>query len=74
FEESPEHQPGAIPKWLSSKGANVVIAGGAGAMAQNLFGGMGIQLILGVSGPVNAVAQKYLDGKLTAGESLCDNC
>ena len=62
-----------MPKWLNEKGANVVIAGGAGAMAQNLFAQMGIELILGASGSLDDVIEKYLKGELTAGESLCDS-
>ncbi|MBW2590661.1 MAG: ATPase, partial [Deltaproteobacteria bacterium] len=33
----PPHEPGVLPKWLHEKGANVIIAGGMGAMAVNLF-------------------------------------
>jgi len=73
YEEAPEHQPGLMPKWLSSKGADLVIAGGAGAMARELFGRMGIRLILGAGGPVKEALKKYLDGSLGDGESLCDN-
>ena len=73
FEPSPEHQPGMMPKWLKEKGAEVVIAGGAGIKAQNLFNQMGIELILGASGPVETVIKEYLIGGLQHGNSLCDN-
>ncbi|MFH1415389.1 MAG: NifB/NifX family molybdenum-iron cluster-binding protein [Elusimicrobiota bacterium] len=73
FESSPEHQPGMMPKWLNEKGANVVIAGGAGPMAQNLFGQLGIELILGAAGPIDAVIEEYLKGEVKPGESMCDN-
>ena len=30
--QSPEHQPGLLPRWLTEKGATLIIAGGIGAM------------------------------------------
>ncbi|MBN2406320.1 MAG: NifB/NifX family molybdenum-iron cluster-binding protein [Elusimicrobia bacterium] len=73
FEQSPEHQPGYIPKWLNSMGVNVVIAGGAGAHAQELFDQMGIRLYLGATGEISEVIKDYTEGKLEAGESSCDH-
>ena len=73
LESSPPHQPGMLPKWLKDKGADVVIAGGAGAMARQLFGQMGIELILGVTGPVRKAVNEYLEDRLETGPSTCDS-
>ena len=49
FVEAPPHQPGLLPKWLAELGANVVLAGGMGGRAAQLFGEQGIQVMVGVS-------------------------
>ena len=35
--QAPPHEPGVIPQWLSQQGANVIIAGGMGIRAQQIF-------------------------------------
>lgn len=69
--ETPGHQPGMLPPFLKDKGVDVVIAGGMGPRAQNLFMQMEIKPIIGVTGRVDDVIQAYLDGTLESGESLC---
>jgi|SRR3989339_760807 len=71
--DCPAHQPGFIPRWLKEQGVNVVIAGGAGVKAQELFTEFGIKYFLGVQGKIEEVVKLLLDGKLAGGESLCDN-
>ena len=71
---SPEHQPGLLPKWLAEKGASVIIAGGMGPMAQQLFGQSGIKVVIGAleSDPEKAVLN-YLEGQLATGDNICDH-
>lgn len=69
--ENPGHHPGAIPKFLREMGVEYIIAGGMGRRASELFDGMGIEAVLGVSGSVDDVIAKILDGTLEGGESLC---
>ena len=70
----PEHAPGVYPKWLADQGANVIIAGGMGGRAQQLFEQNGIKVVVGASGDdPKAIVQSYLDGKLTTGANLCDH-
>jgi predicted Fe-Mo cluster-binding NifX family protein len=71
--DTPAHQPGMLPPFLNEKGVNVVISGGMGPRAQNLFSELGIEPIVGVTGNVDEVIRGYLQGKLTRGESLCDH-
>ena len=73
FETSPQHQRGVIPTWLNDLGVDLVIAGGAGRNAQMMFDQMGIKCILGVTGEIDDIIQEYLEGRLTAGDSLCDH-
>ena len=70
----PPHEPGLLPKWLGEKNVNLVIAGGMGQRAQQLFNGQGIQVVTGAtaSGP-EAVALSYLEGTLQTGSNLCDH-
>jgi predicted Fe-Mo cluster-binding NifX family protein len=70
----PHHEPGILPQWLREKEVDLVIAGGMGRRAQDLFCQYGIECIVGVS-PENAVEviTSYLNDQLTAGENLCDH-
>jgi predicted Fe-Mo cluster-binding NifX family protein len=68
----PSHEPGAFPKWLKEQGAELIIAGGMGRRAQDLFSQQGIQVISGApsAGP-NELVELYLEGDLVAGENKC---
>lgn len=71
---SPEHQPGLLPGWLAEKGVSIVIAGGMGPMAQDIFRRNGINVVLGVmeNDPEKAVLG-HLNGTLTVGDNVCDH-
>lgn len=73
FLKAPEHRPGFMPRWLKEQGVDVVIAGGAGPNAQQLFLQLGIEFILGVDGKISDVVDKYIRGTLKGGESTCDH-
>ncbi len=68
---NPGHQPGFLPVFLSEKGANVIIAGGMGAHAQELFLDRKITPVLGVTGNIDAVVTNYIAGSLEMGASSC---
>lgn len=71
---SPGHEPGLLPKWLAQQGVALIIAGGMGTRAQNLFQQNNIGVIVGVteSDPEKAVIS-YLSGILAAGNNICDH-
>lgn len=69
--ESPGHQPGVLPPFLASHQVTHVIAGGMGPRAVELFQQHGIQVILGISGPVDLVAQEFIAGRIVPGVSSC---
>jgi len=71
---SPEHQPGLLPNWLADKGVSIVIAGGMGPRAVEIFQQNGIKVVLGAleSDPEKAVLS-YLQGRLTIGDNVCDH-
>lgn len=72
--EAPPHEPGLLPRWLADRGANVIIAGGMGGRALDLFRAQGIAVVLGA--PVDEperLATAYIAGKLTTGRNSCDH-
>lgn len=70
----PQHEPGVLPAWLSEKKVDIIIAGGMGTRAQELFTEKGIQVIVGApaEGP-DELINAYLNGALAAGENICDH-
>lgn len=70
----PPHEPGLLPRWLHAQGVEVVIAGGMGHRAQELFAQSDIRVVLGAPNetPEKIVAD-YLGGSLALGENPCDH-
>jgi Mrp family chromosome partitioning ATPase/predicted Fe-Mo cluster-binding NifX family protein len=70
----PPHEPGLLPTWLQEQGADIIIAGGMGSKAQELFVGKGICVVTGASSeaPEKVVAE-YLSGMLATGANVCDH-
>lgn len=70
----PPHEPGLLPKWLSEKGVNVIIAGGMGGRAQDLFTQYNIKVVVGAmeNDPEQAVLN-HLQGTLQTGNNACDH-
>jgi len=71
---SPPHQPGLLPRWLFERGASVIVAGGMGMRAQQLFTEQDIRVIVGAptDEPANIV-NDLLHDRLSTGENLCDH-
>jgi predicted Fe-Mo cluster-binding NifX family protein len=71
---SPGHQPGFLPGWLAQQGVKVVIAGGMGPRAVELFQANGVEVVLGAmeSDPEKAVLSK-ISGALAIGDNTCDS-
>lgn len=71
---SPEHQPGLLPAWLAEKGASVVITGGMGPRAVDIFQQHGIKVVLGApEDDPEQVVLSYLEGNLAIGDNICDH-
>jgi predicted Fe-Mo cluster-binding NifX family protein len=66
------HQPGQIPQFIKSLGADVVIAGGMGANAIDWFKKLDIEVVTGVQKSVGATLDAYLAGNM-AGASGCNH-
>ena len=70
----PPHEPGVLPRWLHEQGADVIIAGGMGQRAQQLFAQNQIEVVVGApSETPEALAASYVAGTLQAGQNICDH-
>lgn len=59
-----EHTPGAVPKFLRTLNADVVLAGGMGPRAVRRFESFGIEVATGVTGEVGPAVAGYLRGEV----------
>lgn len=59
-----QHKPGQMPRFINSLGADVILAGGMGPMAVNMFRGFGIDVATGISGTIRDAVEGYLGGNL----------
>jgi len=64
------HQPGQVPAFIRSQGADVMVSGGMGARATAFFSQYGIEVATGASGTVAEAIKRYLRGELS-GEACC---
>ena len=69
--QNPGHSVGSIPQFINNQGAKYMIAGGMGHRAQGFFNQYGIEVIVGVTGKIDDVINRILDGTLEGGESIC---
>jgi predicted Fe-Mo cluster-binding NifX family protein len=71
FVPNPGHRPGYLPVFLRENGVDVIIAGGMGGTAQQLFADNGIEVVVGVEDESDKVVEKYLKGQLVSTGSIC---
>ncbi|MGD1997137.1 MAG: NifB/NifX family molybdenum-iron cluster-binding protein [Anaerolineae bacterium] len=62
------HQPGQVPGFIQSQGADVMLAGGMGRRAIGFFQQYGIQAVTGATGSVRHALEQYLGGTLQGAE------
>lgn len=74
FVAAPAHQPGLLPEWLAKQKVSVILAGGMGSRAQELFQQYQIGVVVGVmeSDPEKAVLS-HLNYILATGGNVCDH-
>jgi len=73
-EAPPAHAPGVLPEWLHENGVNVIIAGGMGQRAQQLFAQNEIDVVIGAqAGTPEELISAYLQNTLVTGENICDH-
>lgn len=70
----PAHEPGVLPAWIAEVGGSVVITGGMGPRAIQLFEQRGIQVVLGAPNvSPRQTAEAFLAGNLQTGDSSCSH-
>jgi predicted Fe-Mo cluster-binding NifX family protein len=62
------HQPGQVPGFIHSLGANVMLTGGMGRRAIMFFQQYGIEGVTGAYGSVRQSVESYLGGQLKGAE------
>lgn len=60
-----QHQPGQVPAFVHSHGADVMLTGGMGGRAIMFFQQFGVEPVTGASGTVRRALEAYLGGQLT---------
>ena len=74
FVTPPVHQPGVYPQFLAQHGVSVIISGGMGQKAQQLFTQNNIEVCMGVAAESpSRLVEQYLNGQLQTGQNLCDH-
>ncbi|NPA49955.1 MAG: dinitrogenase iron-molybdenum cofactor [Thermodesulfobacteria bacterium] len=68
----PPHEPGVIPRWLSSLGVTHILCGQMGMRALMFFEEFGIRAITGVPpAPADEVVGEFLAGRLRVEPRVC---
>ncbi|CEN81323.1 MAG: NifB/NifX family molybdenum-iron cluster-binding protein [Paraclostridium sordellii] len=69
--QNPGHRLGYLPVFLKELNVDIIISGGMGSTAQELFGQNNIEVIVGTLGLSDEVVQKYINGEITSTGSIC---
>ncbi|MDP3447495.1 MAG: NifB/NifX family molybdenum-iron cluster-binding protein [Eubacteriales bacterium] len=68
---NPGHKPGFLPNFLADRGVNVIISGGMGGGAVEIFNERKVEVVVGASGEARAAVEQYLKGELKTTGSVC---
>lgn len=68
---NPGHRPGFLPNFLADNGAQVILAGGMGGGAVDIFNERGVEVITGAQGDARSAVEAYLRGELVSTGSVC---
>ncbi|HNZ50379.1 MAG TPA: NifB/NifX family molybdenum-iron cluster-binding protein [Bacilli bacterium] len=68
---NPGHRPGFLPNFLADRGVNVIISGGMGGGAIDIFNERNVEVVVGASGSAQTAVEKYLKGELKTTGSIC---
>lgn len=68
---NPGHRPGFLPDFLADRGVNVIISGGMGKGAVEIFNERNVEVVVGAKGDAKAAVEAYLQGSLKSTSSVC---
>ncbi len=66
------HQPGVVPQFIHQNEADVIIAGGMGPRAVEMFNRFGIEVVTGYVGDAEKIVDAYLKGEIK-GYAPCEH-
>ncbi len=70
----PPHAPGVIPPWVAQQGAKLVLAGGMGGRAVQIFEQAGVHVLVGCpSDTPERLVEAYAKQNLITGVNTCDH-
>ncbi len=75
--DAPEHEHGAMPRFIAAHGCTDVLCGGLGGGAVNMLNQLGIEVHAGAPAiPVAELLSQYLGGTIIYGDDSChhDGC
>lgn len=68
---SPPHKPGYLPNYLADLGVKVIISGGMGGGAVDIFNQRDVEVVVGAAGGAREAAEAYLAGELVSTGAVC---
>ena len=68
---NPGHKPGFLPNYLGDMGVDVIISGGMGGGAVEIFNERNIEVIVGAQGDARNAVERYLRKELHSTGSIC---
>lgn len=68
---NPGHKPGFLPNFLADRGVNVIVSGGMGGGAVDIFNERNVEVVMGASGDAKVAVEAYLEGSLHSTGSVC---
>jgi predicted Fe-Mo cluster-binding NifX family protein len=60
-----------LPNFLADRGVNVIISGGMGGGAVEIFNERNVEVVVGASGNAKTAVEAYLQGSLKSTGSVC---
>ncbi len=69
--ENPGHKPGFLPNFLHQQGVTIMVSGGMGQSALNIFESHNIKVVTGLKGSVDDIAKSCIEGSLEGSSSAC---
>ena len=71
---APAHEPGVLPRWLGELDVNMIITGGMGLRAKDMFTARAIDVIVGATAQApETIVKRYMEGALSSGENACNS-
>ncbi len=72
--DNPGHEPGFLPRFLNEEhNVDVILAGGMGRRAKDIFDANNIQVVSGANGLIDDVVNLYIKNNLENKDNICDH-